>query len=280
MSEALGSDQGLPAQEQFILLRDQIFKNTGLDLSRYKENYLKRRIAARMRALGAETYSAYASLLGSDPGEYDRLVDRVTVNVTEFFRDADVYAELAELIAKRPASLGRTFAVWSAGCSSGEEPYSLVMLMERLRREGGQDLEYSVLATDIDDACLQRAKRGSYPLAAAAKLDAWYRDNCLAMEGEEVLVKPQLKRRIYFEKHNLFSDPPPTGLDLVLCRNVMIYFSRPLQQRLLDAFHKALLPGGMFILGKTETILGPARQYYSCLSAKTRIFERLRTMDV
>ena len=173
------------AQDQFFKLRELIFKNTGLDLSRYKENYLKRRIAARMRALGVDSYGAYAAKLGSDAGEYDRLLDRVTVNVTEFFRDRDVYDELAELVMAKIAKGQRSLAVWSAGCSSGEEPYSLAMTFERLRKEGLANFNYSVLATDLDEACLQRAKRGHYPKAAAQKLDPWYLKHCLAGEGEE-----------------------------------------------------------------------------------------------
>jgi chemotaxis protein methyltransferase CheR len=265
--------EGGGQQAEFEALREKIFKDTGLDCSQYKENYLKRRIGARMRAVGAEGYGAYARLLDSVPGEYPRLKDRITVNVTEFFRDRDVYDYLAESLlpplVEAARQAGRPLLVWSAGCSSGEEPYSLAIMLSELKAE------FSVMATDIDDACLEKAARGRYDAEALEKAGLGEKSPWARREGDEAVMAESLKRRIRFEKHNLFADPPLGGADLVLCRNVMIYFSRDLQQRLLESFHAALRPGGFMLPGKTETILGPARQLYACVSAKARAFQRI-----
>lgn len=262
------------AQAEFEALRDKIFRDTGLDCSRYKENYLKRRIAARMRAVGSGSYGEYSAYLDTVAEEYPRLKDRITVNVTEFFRDSDVYdylrGTLLPPLVESCRAENRPLMVWSAGCSSGEEPYSLALMLHGLGAA-----EFSVLATDIDDACLERARRGMYDAEALDKAEIaqdgrWFKKN-----GDEAEATPELKRKIRFEKHNLFADPPPSAMDLVLCRNVMIYFSRDLQQRLLESFHCALRAGGFLLPGKTETILGPARQLYTCVSAKARAFQRL-----
>ncbi len=230
-----------------------------------------------MRSLGIGSYQDYAAQLDLLPEEYERLKDRITVNVTEFFRDEDVYAELSRELLP-PLVKPPVFRAWSAGCSSGEEAYSLAMLLARIK-SGSPELSataVSILATDIDEACLARARAAVYPAEAAAKAAAWKVEGCLEQGPEEgtVRVRDSVKSMVSVQRHNLFADPPPCGFDLVLCRNVMIYFSRDLQQRLLEAFHKALAPGGLFLLGKTETILGPARQLFTSVSARTRAFRR------
>jgi chemotaxis protein methyltransferase CheR len=262
------------AQAEFEALREKIYRDTGLDCSRYKENYLKRRIAARMRAVGALSYGDYAAFLDSEPLEYPRLKDRITVNVTEFFRDRDVYdhlkSSLLPALAEGCRLQERPLLVWSAGCSSGEEPYSLAILLTELNAG-----PFSVLATDIDEACLERARAGRYDEEALKRSALPDPGRWFSFHDGEAAATDALKKNLRFERHNLFADPPPSAVDLVLCRNVMIYFSRDLQQRLLEAFHCALRPGGYLIPGKTETILGPARQLYTSISARARTFQRL-----
>ncbi len=261
-------------QAHFEALKEKIFSKTGLDLSRYKENYLKRRVAARMRAVGTEGYGDYAVYLDANPDEYPRLKDRITVNVTEFFRDEDVYDWLSETLFPSLWALGRPLRVWSAGCSSGEEPYSLAILLKQTAEKAGCKPEFSVLATDLDEVVLAKALAATYPEEALARLGPAVARASFEEKGAVRVVRPEIRSHVIIEKHNLFADPPPTGLDLVVCRNVMIYFERRLQQRLLESFHKALLPGGYFLTGKTETVLGPARSLYKSVSAKARAFQR------
>jgi chemotaxis methyl-accepting protein methylase len=270
---------GLDDLEGFEVLKARLVGLTGWDLNRFKENYLRRRVGTRVRALGCHSWAHYAEVLEKDPSELERLRDRLTVNVTEFLRDPDVWEEIRELVlpalldkaAGRPK---RELRIWSAGCSSGEEPYSLAMLSREAARAQGKGVDVRVLASDLDAVVLQRAKDGRYPSAAfthvpPALLKAWFEP-----EGDGYRAGPALRSAVNFRILDLFSTPPPPELDLILCRNVMIYFSRDLQQKLLRAFHQALRPGGVFITGKTETVLGPARTVFQSLSARSRIFER------
>ena len=259
-------------------LKDKISRVTGLDLSLYKENYLKRRVTARLRALGLVDWSDYAPRL-QDPMELERLKDRLTVNVTEFFRDTDVWMELESVLLPELAGLAaerplRELRIWSAGCSSGEEPYSLAMLaIEAAAKLPGKP-SVRIVASDLDEAILARAQEGRYTELSLGGVSAQRRKAYFVADGSAWSVGPALRETIVFRRHNLFADPPPSGLDLVLCRNVMIYFSRELQQKLLRGFHAALRPGGFFVTGKTETVLGPVRSLWKPVSARARVFQR------
>jgi chemotaxis protein methyltransferase CheR len=259
-------------------LKEQIIQRTGWDLHQFKENYLKRRVTARLRALGLERWVDYSPRL-QDPLELEKLRDRLTVNVTEFFRDADVWAELehgllptlAALASARPVPELR---IWSAGCSSGEEPYSLAILAQEAVAALRPKPAVRILASDLDEAVLAKAQAGRYSAASVAGLSPQRLGAHFSADGSSWAVRPGLRESIVFRKHNLFADPPPPELDLVLCRNVMIYFSRDLQQKLLRGFHAALRPGGFFVTGKTETVLGPVRSLWKPVSARARVFQK------
>ena len=208
-----------------------------------------------------------------------RLKDRLTVNVTEFLRDPDVWDAIRDEVlpglldaaAERPL---RELRIWSAGCSSGEEPYSLAMLALHAARIQARGVHVRVLASDLDPVMLEKASAGHYPEAALKLMPPTLRSEFFEPDGANWKVQQKLRQAVAFRILDLFSTPPPQQLDLLLCRNVMIYFSRDLQQRLLRAFHQALRPGGVFVTGKTETVLGPARTNFRCVSARARIFQR------
>jgi chemotaxis protein methyltransferase CheR len=259
-------------------LKERIIELTGWDLHRFKENYLKRRVTARVRALGLQSWGDYSARL-NDPAELEKLRDRLTVNVTEFFRDADVWQELEQVLmpalaaqaAQRP---GAELRIWSAGCSSGEEPYSLAILALEAAAQQRPKPAVRILASDLDELILAKAKEGRYPEQALAALSPQRRSENFVADGAAWSAQPRLRDCIVFRRHNLFADPPPPELDLVLCRNVMIYFSRDLQQKLLRGFHAALRPGGYFVTGKTETVLGPVRSLWKPISARARVFQK------
>jgi chemotaxis methyl-accepting protein methylase len=260
-------------------LKAQVTGLTGWDLSLYKENYLKRRVMARVRALGLKGWADYAGSLG-DPAELERLKDRLTVNVTEFFRDSDVWEELRDRILPVLAQAASKRAVpelriWSAGCSSGEEPYSLAMLAVAAAAACKPAPAVRILASDLDEAILAKAKAGRYPAEALKALSpAQLRDHFTAEPDGDYTASAALKKLVVFRRHNLFAQPPPPALSLVLCRNVMIYFSRDLQQKLLRGYHEALIPGGCFVTGKTETVLGPVRSLWKSASTRSRVFQK------
>jgi chemotaxis protein methyltransferase CheR len=268
-----------PEDPGFAALKRQLSALTGWDLARFKEAYLRRRVATRVRATGVLDWAAYGELLRRDPAELERLRDRLTVNVTEFFRDPDFWETLRTLVlpglldaaAKRPK---RELRIWSAGCSSGEEPYSLALMTLRAAKAQGQGVQVRILASDIDELILAKAREGRYSEEALRLVPQPLRSEAFVADGALWRVAPWARDAVAFRSLDLFSSPAPPDLDLVLCRNVMIYFSRDLQQRLLRAFHQALRPGAYFATGKTETVLGPVRGAFQCSSATARIFQR------
>ncbi|MGH7441685.1 MAG: CheR family methyltransferase [bacterium] len=264
----------------FEAFRAYLARRTRLDLSRFKENYLRRRVESRRKAHGAESWAAYTAVLASDPDELERLKERLTVHVTEFFRDSDLWQALERevlpgLLEQAAARPSRVLRLWSAGCSTGEEAYSLALLALRGAARQGKGVVVRVLASDLDEGVLRTAEEGSFAEGALASLPEAWRTAWFIRDGQRWNIGPALRRAVAFRRMDLFSEPPPPQVDVLLCRNVMIYFSRDTQQRLLESFHHALRGEGVFVTGKTETILGPARVRFHCISAAARIFRRV-----
>lgn len=267
------------APGDFQALTHKISSERGFGCASYKEKCLRRRIAVRMRARGVHTYTDYARILDDDAGEYDRLLDALTINVTKLFRNWEVYASIAANVV--PALWERdtpALRVWSAGCSSGEEPYSLAILFHQYAAmRGGPAATAShvhVLGSDIDRQCLAAAARGQFEEGDFADTPQELRSRYFTAEAP-FTVAPVIREMVRFERRDLLSDPAPPGkFDLVVCRNVLIYFDRDTQERLFDKFHGALAPGGFLVLGKVETLLGAARTTFQPVDARERIFRR------
>jgi len=263
----------------FLALNDKISRERGFGCASYKEKCLRRRIAVRMRARGVHSYGDYARLLDQDAGEYEKLLDALTINVTKLFRNWETYEAVSRLVVPPLWSLPeQSIRVWSAGCSSGEEPYSMAALFLSHAESVGQGAKasrVSVLGTDIDRASLEAARRGSYEQGAFADTPEELRRRFFT-PGWPATVVPQLRSLVSFERRDLLAEPPPPGgHHLVVCRNVVIYFDRPTQEALFERFHAALLPGGYLVLGKVETLLGRARTLFAPVDSRERIFRRL-----
>lgn len=265
----------------FEQLTRKISSERGFGCASYKEKCLRRRIAVRMRARGVHTYVDYARILDDDAGEYDRLLDALTINVTKLFRNWEVYASLAANVI--PALWHRessSIRVWSAGCSSGDEPYSLAILFHRYAATKGMLAQLgrvSILGTDIDSRVLAAAQRGEFDEGDFADTPPDLRARYFTSDAP-FTVSPTIRGMVRFEHRDLLSAPPPTTggpFDLIVCRNVLIYFDRDTQERLFDAFHSALCPNGFLVLGKVETLLGHARSRFAAVDARERIFRRL-----
>ncbi len=264
----------------FTALAARIAQHTGLDIGVYKERCLRRRIAVRMRACGAEDYAAYVGVLDRTPSELELLADALTINVTTFFRNRETWDWLGRhllpgMLAEREGRL----RAWSAGCASGEEPYTLVMLIAQvLERMGQQDwlARVHVDATDIDRKSLERAAAAIYPERAFAEMDPVVRAQCCVAVGEgRFAVQDGLRALVDVHRMEL------TGrwngkreYDLILCRNVIIYFDRETQERLMERFADRLAPRGVLVLGKVETILGPARTLFDLVEPRERIYRK------
>jgi chemotaxis protein methyltransferase CheR len=261
----------------FAALTRKISREAGLTLAAYKDKCLRRRIAVRMRACGVQTYSEYQALLDQIPAEYERLKEAITINVTRFYRNAETWNLLrAGLIREICKGNDGEIRVWSAGCSSGEEPYTLTMLIADHFEQGGtpERLEHvTVDATDIDQQCLERARAGRYRRDALTEVPVTWMERYFKQEGEECRVIERILRRVHVRAGDLSNDPPPRqNYHLILCRNVVIYFERAAQERLFATFAAALAPGGYLVLGKVESLFGPARNRLTLLDPRERVY--------
>ncbi|MGH7508694.1 MAG: CheR family methyltransferase [Gemmatimonadales bacterium] len=263
----------------FADLTRKISREAGLSLDAYKDKCLRRRIAVRMRACGVHTYPDYQALLDRSPAEYELLKDAITINVTRFYRNAETWDLLrAKLLHEVCDPSGGEVRAWSAGCSSGEEPYTLtVLIADYLDRQGlGDRLErVTVDATDIDRECLQRVQDGRYRREALADLPADLVGRYFEQDGAGYRVIERVRRRVFPRVLDLCSAPPPRQhYQLILCRNVVIYFGRAAQERVFLAFADALAPGGILVLGKVESLFGPARERLTLLDPRERVYRR------
>lgn len=220
---------------------------TGIDLNQYKRQQMERRLAAFRAQLGYPTFSAFLEALKRDRALLAKTIDQMTINVSEFFRNPDRWQALLRHMEKSPE---RQWKIWSAGCASGEEPYTIAMLME----EHGY-FSYRIWATDIDLAVLGAARLGKYHERQLVNVPRPYLDKYFSYEQGAWWVSERLKRHVYFERHDLLRDSYPTGFDLIVCRNVLIYFTDAAKQHVLRSFSKALRPGGWLFVGSTEQFL-------------------------
>lgn len=264
----------------FAALAARIAGDMGMEVSAYKDRCLRRRIAVRMRACGVLTYHEYLSVLDRDPGEFQRLLDALTINVTKFFRNRETWDVLAaQVLPEMLRSRDGRLKVWSAGCSSGEEPHTLVILLaqvlERIARPSWLE-RIRIDATDIDRLSLERARAGRYALKAFEEADPEVlRRYCRQVDEDTVEVREELRAQIDVKRHDLLRDAPLATYDLICCRNVVIYFDRDTQEKLMDRFADALVPSGVLVLGKVETIFGSARRRLDLFEPRERIYRRV-----
>jgi chemotaxis protein methyltransferase CheR len=263
----------------FAALTRRISREIGLSLDAYKDKCLRRRIAVRMRACGVHTFADYQSLLDTTPSEYERLKDAITINVTRFYRNAETWNMLRNrLLGDICENGGEHVRAWSAGCSSGEEAYTLAVLMaEYYDRQGCPERlgKVSVDATDIDRQCLTLARAGRYRREALADVPADLAERYFEADGDGCRVIDRVRRRVVVKSLDLNSERPPhRDYRLIVCRNVVIYFGRATQERVFLAFAEALAPGGILVLGKVESLFGPARDRLTLLDPRERVYRR------
>lgn len=268
-----GTDPGLD-----VLLR-YLNNQFGLDFRQYKPNYLRRRIGVRMRATGCADYLQYRQFVRQHPEEYARLINDLTINVTEFFRDPEVFEALRsrvipEIIEYKRKVGSCSLRAWSAGCATGEEPYSLsILFLEAVNKSSrGEPWMLRITATDLDDKAIRAAKEGLYEnvkLLPGMDVERYF-----LREGDGYRVREEVKRPVRFMILDLMRKPPLRHLDLILCRNVLIYFEREKQARILETFAQCLRAGGFLVLGKSEALVGSGGSDFRPYRRKERIYVR------
>ena len=266
--------------QAFGLLKRRIFLDRGLDCEQYKESCLKRRIAVRLRATGAENYLGYLRVLRLDPEEYARLMNELTINVTQFFRDPDVYKKLwrnviPDLVNAKKGMGSRTLRVWSAGCASGEEPYSIAVLLEEVLGEDAGRWNIRILGSDFDDRSLAAAKEGVYyDLEMLKGIEpSKYFEADQVQDGSRWRAKEGIKRKTRFEKVNLLAETEARRFDMVFCRNVLIYFGRQVQAKIIESLSRSILREGYLVLGKSETLGQEASRSFRAVFPRERIYK-------
>jgi two-component system CheB/CheR fusion protein len=258
-------------------LLDRVRERSAIDFNTYKAATIVRRLRGRMHATGNRSVADYAALVERDPAEYERLIGSLLIKVTEFFRDPKVWDHLRDHVvpglvddARRG---GRELRVWSAGCSSGEEAYSLAMTIAEVL-DGQPPLDVRVFATDVDAAAIAFARRGVYPAGALAGVPVPLRNRYFTPSGTAFEVVKSLRSQMVFGEHDLSARVPFPRIDLILCRNVLIYFTQPLQRIALETFAYSLRTDGRLVLGLSETVTALPGSYDE-EHARLRIYRRL-----
>lgn len=263
---------GQPHEPDFRRVADLLRRRRGLDITRYKASCVTRRVWTRIRALGLESLRAYADHLSRHPEETDELMSAVTINVTEFFRNPSLYRALEERVLPEllEHGSGRSLRVWCPGCSTGEEVYSLALLIHRLGAGGPR--RALILGTDIDRRALELAGRGVYPRSRLAAVPEAERRTLFREEGEALAVGASLKRLCRFQRANLLTDEPPRPTDLVVCRNLLIFLDAEEQERVFETFHRVLPERGYLVLGAVERVSRRAARWFEPTDPRERIY--------
>ena len=258
-----------------LLLRSQ----TGHDFSQYKRSTVYRRIERRMGLHQIDGIAGYLRYMQESPQETTLLFKELLIGVTSFFRDPEAWEhlqkqEIPALLAERPT--GGVLRAWVPGCSTGEEAYSLAIAFKEAVAElrPAQSYSLQIFATDLDKDSIERARQGNYPTNIASDVSEARLERFFVKEEQGYRVRQEIRESVVFAAQNVIMDPPFTKLDILTCRNLLIYLALELQVKLLPLFHYSLNPGGILFLGSAET-LGPVADLFAPKSSKTRIFRRL-----
>jgi chemotaxis protein methyltransferase CheR len=238
-------------EEDFARLRHFLLSRSGFDLGAYKAEQMRRRLDAAMFRLGVRSYAELLQRLREDPKAVQDLIDRLTINVSEFFRNPEKFRQLETVILPKLLQRWPQLRAWSAGCSYGAEPYSLAILL----REVTGRADHHILATDIDQAILERARRGEYTPEEVKNVPTQRLRRYFHAQGDLYVVREEIKSMVEFRRHDLLRDPFGEGWHLILCRNVVIYFTEEAKAQLYVRFYHALAEGGVLFIGATEQIL-------------------------
>ncbi|MDO7905073.1 protein-glutamate O-methyltransferase CheR [Paenibacillus sp. JX-17] len=260
-------EQGLADPDYTAFIR-KIKESTGIDLAQYKEAQMKRRLTTLRNKNGYHTFVSFHEAMMKDKPLFHEFLDRMTINVSEFWRNPSRWEVLRDSIIPELLAGKRRLKLWSAACSTGEEPYTLGMILD------GKGLlpESSILATDLDEGAIAKAKEGIYLERSLKDVPPDVAARYFKPDGSVYRVDSKLKNAVKFQKQNLLLDKFDEGFDLIICRNVMIYFTEEAKHQLYHKFAKALRPGGYLFVGSTEQIFSPNQ--YAFESTETFFYRK------
>jgi chemotaxis protein methyltransferase CheR len=254
--------------DDYNLFTQLVYKKSGIDLSAYKEKQMKRRIGSLAARRGFSKLTDYFKCIDRDERLYLEFINYITINVSEFFRNPGQWEVLKKEIIPALLKEKKTLKIWSCACSTGEEPYSLVMVLnDFLRLE-----EIRVLATDIDEEAMAKAREGVYSENCLKNLPPELLKRFFDFSAGKYRISDQVKKRVEFKKLDLLRDSFPSLCDLIVCRNVLIYFTEQAKQQLYGKFSNALAKGGVLFVGSTEQIVQP--QIYNLKPIKAFFYHK------
>ncbi len=284
-SESLGDDNAAPDHELvqdpagFDALLKYLNRSRGFDFGSYKRATLSRRIHRRMQTVGVRSYGAYIDHLEVRPDEFPQLFNTILINVTGFFRDPPVWDFVRTLVtsrlAEREGKPQLPLRVWCAGCASGEEPYTIAIILAEILGATAYAERVKIYATDVDDEALAQARLATYSARAADAVPEALRDKYFTRVGGEFLLSKEIRRGVIFGRHDLVQDAPISRIDFLSCRNTLMYFNSEAQTRILRRLKFALNEDGAFLLGKAEMLLTHA-DLFTPIDLKLRFFERTK----
>ncbi|KGX84095.1 CheR family methyltransferase [Pontibacillus marinus] len=246
----------------------QVNHHTGIDLSLYKEAQMKRRLTSLREKRGYKDFDTYFRALKNDDELFYEFLDRMTINVSEFYRNAQRWEVLEKNILPDLIKNKQRLKVWSAACSTGEEPYTLAMVLSKYFKLNN----IKILATDIDENVMMRAKQGVYPKRSLKEVPEKIRQKFFKQKGDFFQVTDDIKQCVTFKKHNLLADTYDKQFDLIVCRNVLIYFTEEAKQNVYKNFSQALNDSGVLFVGSTEQIFNP--QKYNLNPLETFFYQK------
>jgi len=263
-------------------LKEKITALVGFDCSKYSDAFLVRRISVRLRANQYEMYLDYIKLLENNEDEREMLHKELTIHVTNFFRDKimwDLFKKrvIPVLIEMKKTKQFRTISVWSAGCSSGEEPLSIAICFLEILGPRLEGFDIRILGTDINAEMIETAKAGLYEEQQFSEMNPDYLEKYFEKVDDNIFrANKEIMNMVRYKAGDILSDPRPFNVDIVFCRNTVIYFSVEAKSRLYEDIFLSLNNGGFFILGRTEILQGPARQKFTVFDSRERIYHKDR----
>ncbi len=247
----------------YELFKDNVYKKTGINLSLYKEKQMKRRLSSLANRNGYNDFGSYFKAIDTDRELFNEFVNYLTINVSEFYRNPDQWKVVEGEILPQLLKKKKSLKIWSAACSTGEEPYSMVMLLSKFMPLN----KIKIIATDIDQEAINKAKNGVYQEKSLKNLPKSFIDDYFTSKDGIYQIKDEIKQRVEFKKHNLLKDKYFDGCDLIVCRNVLIYFTEEAKSEIYKNFSKSLNDEGYLFVGSTEQIIMPNK--YNLKSLKT-----------
>lgn len=246
-----------------------VLKEFNINLSAYKSNQLHRRINSLMSRVGANSIEEYIELLKRDPAQKQKFLDFITINVSEFFRNPEIFSELKEKLKSELLKNSTSLKIWSAACSIGAEPYSIAMYLDEISPMG----RHKIIATDIDNTILDRARIGEYVASEIKNIKKEYLGKYFTEKGDKYIISPKIKSIVTFKKHDLILESYDKDFDLIVCRNVVIYFNQDIKDQIYKKFSQSLKKGGLLFVGATESIYN--YRDYGFEKASTFIYRKM-----